>query len=119
MNETTVGAGGNPIATTPEFHVQLCVTIEGTPTNPDLPTPSMDCISSTCPNAHGTWITLSPYDTGGVTEVTVNYTFDGQAFSRTVPLLGGSSGGGEECVFYIGRAVNNPGGCLVFYNHGL
>src|SRR5688572_29146728 len=99
-NENTIGVGGNPITSTPEFHVQLCVNIEGTPTNPSLPTPTVDCISSTCPNFQGTWITLSPYNTGAVTSVTVNYTFDGEAFSRTVPLPGGASGSGESCVFY-------------------
>lgn len=119
-NENTIGVGGDPITSTPEFHFQVCVDIEGTPTNPSVPTPTVECITSTCPNFNGTWITFSPYDTGAIKSVTVNYTFDGDFHSETVPLPDlPTSGTGGTCVFYIGRAINNPGGCLLFFNHGL
>lgn len=118
-DESTIGVGGNPVTTTPELHVQVCAEIAGTPTNPTLPGVSVECVTSICPNAQGTWVTVSPYDLGGVRSVTINYTFDGDLRSVTVPLPTAPPGGSEVCVFYIGRAVNNPGGCLVFYNHGI
>lgn len=115
-NENTIGVGGNPVASTPEFHLTWCVNITGQPTG-GLPGVSVDCISATCPNLQGTWIMIGP-SSGSIDSITVNYSLDGQPRSHTIPLP--PTGGAEEqCVFYIGRAVNNPGGCLLFYNHGL
>ena len=110
-NPVTVGAGGQPVFTSPEVHVDACYDTEGDMTL--LPTPRVVTCCSTVPSRVYVFLDM-PY--GGLSEVsaTISYSFDGDETDKTVTVPLGGSDGSSTCVFYRGPASYNPGGCLAY-----
>lgn len=110
FNEITIGAGGQPLATTPEVHVEVCVTA------PEAGVNSLPDVEVKEPYPHGYYglFVTTPDTDGSDGQVTVTYSVAHNGDTRTVtaPIDGGDDD--RICVFFWGPEFWNPGDCLVF-----
>lgn len=110
FNETTIGAGGQPLATTPEVHVEVCVTAPEASVNslPDVE------VKQDYPHGYYGIFLRTPESDGSDGEVSVTYSVaqDGDTRTVTAPVAGGDDD--RICVFFWGPQFWYPGDCLVF-----
>ena len=110
---STVGVAGEPVATTPEFHLSVCVSVADDPGS-SVPAPSVYCyfgLGTSCLD----WmeVSLGQGDFSAAV-VTLQLSINGQLTEHVVSVPGPVPAEGRQCVFYKGPSWGNPGECLVF-----
>lgn len=116
QDSMTVGVLGQPVATTPDALVTVCVSA---PTPGVTGTPGVRVDTGCCSllglplRSMTVWLDSVSSPPSTVT-VTVSFEVDGTGDSRTVSVPVGGTSGSSTCLFFRGDAANNPGGCVLF-----
>ena len=104
----TIGVAGQPVLTTPNMHVQVCVTADGDPTALPIPRIIQEPYFAIVLEQPG----------GGPADVTVSVTYavGGSPVeeSVTVPVPGELWDGRTQCIVFMGESEYNLGNCLVY-----
>ncbi len=106
----TIGAAGQPLATTPEVHVEVCVTAPegGVGTLPGVE------VKESYPHGYYGLFVTTPSSDGSAGQVSVTYSLGGNGETRTVTAPFPGAGDDRICVFFWGPQYWYPGNCLVF-----
>ncbi|HEX2293922.1 MAG TPA: hypothetical protein VHN37_01285 [Actinomycetota bacterium] len=110
LDPITIGAAGRPLATTPEAHVEVCVTIPNV--DPGDP-PGVEVKEENPHGYYGLFVTV-PENASSGASVSVRYSVDGSGDTETVTVPIPGTDDDRICVFFWGPQFWYPGDCLVF-----